>query len=70
MVHVGGSNSPCFPSKEDFLSFRTGDMIMSYKAVLLKGMLTLADVKGEVDLVKLPPISVPFTRAERTRASG
>jgi hypothetical protein len=40
--------------KEDFLSFvRSGDMSMSYKPVLLKGMLTLADAKGEVDLAEL-----------------
>jgi hypothetical protein len=40
--------------KEDFLSFvRTGDMSMSYKPVLLKGMLTLADAKGEVNLDEL-----------------
>ncbi|MEA1960996.1 MAG: DEAD/DEAH box helicase [Bacillota bacterium] len=40
--------------KEDFLSFvRSGDMSMSYKPVLLKGMLGLADDKGEVDLGKL-----------------
>ena len=40
--------------KEDFLSFvRSGDMSMSYKPVLLKGMLTLADAKGEVDLGEL-----------------
>ena len=40
--------------KEDFLSFvRTGDMSMSYKPVLLKGMLTLADTKGEVNLDEL-----------------
>lgn len=40
--------------KEDFLSFvRTGDMSMSYKPVLLKGTLILADAKGEVDLDEL-----------------
>ena len=32
---------------------RAGDMAMSYKPVMLKGMLTLADVKGEVELVEL-----------------
>jgi len=40
--------------KEDFLSFvRTGDMSMSYKPVLLKGMMTLVDAKGEVNLDEL-----------------
>ncbi|MEN6348376.1 MAG: hypothetical protein ABFD08_03115, partial [Syntrophomonas sp.] len=40
--------------KEDFLTFvHTGDMSMSYKPVLLKGMLALADAKGEVDLDRL-----------------
>ena len=40
--------------KDDFLSFvQTGDMSMSYKPVLLKGMLTLSDAKGEVDLAEL-----------------
>jgi hypothetical protein len=40
--------------EEDFLSFvRTDDMSMSYKPVLLKGMLTIANMKGEVDLDEL-----------------
>ena len=40
--------------KEDFLSFvRAGDMSSSYKPVMLKGMLTLADARGEVDLAEL-----------------
>ena len=40
--------------KDDFFSFvHTGDMSSSYKPVLLRGMLTLADGKGEVDLAEL-----------------
>lgn len=51
------------------LSFvRTGDMSMSYKPVLLKGMLTLADAKGELDLNELTSYFRSFyqSRADRS----